>query len=278
MKVRLILLLVSAIGLSAAGCGAGQDSAQPASPSTSSSTTPVAVATVSPPPSGLQLRYEGNAQVELIAREASRVLVDVVGEAALSSPPAADDIRLTTHAHADHQSYAFVQAFPGRQLHIRQGSVSGRGVKVVGVSAAHTEGDAFKAKDGTDYIYVIDIGGLRVAHFGDIGQSRLAPEQAKAVGHVDVAITQFENPFSKIDAVNKRGFKLMRQVKPRLIIQTHSSLPAVKYAATLWPLLYSKEPVVTVTKDALPQKTSLLLLGTEGAYYTQFVKAHVVKW
>ena len=49
---------------------------------------------------------------------------------------------------------------------------------------------------------------------------------------------QFENSFSQMDLDNKKGFALMEQVEPRLIIQTHSSLEAVQEAAKRWPLLY----------------------------------------
>jgi hypothetical protein len=122
------------------------------------------------------------------------------------------------------------------------------------------------------------MGGLRIVHFGDIGQPALTPKQAKAVGHVDVAITQFENTFSGIDVTNKKGFKLMEQLKPRLIVQTHSSVAAVKYAATLWPVLYSKRPSVTLTAAELPKTTSLLLLGSEDAYYTESVSVRKVDW
>jgi len=154
------------------------------------------------------------------------------------------------------------------------------GLRIRSIAAAHTQGDPLVPKSATDYIFIIDMGGLRIVHFGDIGQPALTPEQAKAVGRVDVAVTQFDNAqFSDIDVKNKKGFRLMEQVKPRLIVQTHSSLAAVNYAATLWPVLYSKRPGVTLSAAGLPKKTSLLLLGEEGAYYVESgVHARKVDW
>ena len=176
-------------------------------------------------------------------------------------------------------SYEFTQSFPGTQLFVQEGEIEQPGVAIRGIAAAHTQGDPLVPEGGTDYIFIIDMGGLRIVHFGDIGQPALTPEQAKAVGRVDVAITQFENSYSEIDATNKKGFKLMEQLKPRLIVQTHSSLAAVNYAATLWPVLYSKRPRVTLSAAELPKKTSLLLLGEEGAYYVESgVQARKVDW
>jgi L-ascorbate metabolism protein UlaG (beta-lactamase superfamily) len=226
------------------------------------------------------LRWEGNAQVELTASGSPRVLIDVWSPSLLSAPPTADDILLTTHTHEDHMSYAFTHSFPGTQLFVREGGIEQPGMAIRGIAAAHRQGDPFIPEGGTDYIFIIVMGGLRIVHFGDIGQPALTPEQAKAVGRVDVAITQFDNAqFSDIDVKNKKGFKLMEQLEPRLIVQTHSSLAAVNYAATLWPVLYSKRPTVTLSAAELPKKTSLLLLGEEGAYYVESgVHARKVDW
>jgi L-ascorbate metabolism protein UlaG (beta-lactamase superfamily) len=281
--VLLLLLLVTLLALTA--CGGSSSAAAPssaaaasspsaASPSASPQTTPAA------PKSGVMLRWEGTAQVELTASGSPRVLIDIQGPSSLSAPPTADDILLTTHDHPDHVSHDFIDSFPGTQLFVQEGRIEKPGVAIRGIAAAHTQGDPLVPEGGTDYIFVIDMGGLRIVHFGDIGQPALTPQQAKAVGRVDVAVTQFDNAqFSDIDVKNKKGFRLMEQVKPWLIVQTHSSLAAVKYAATLWPVLYSKRPSVTVTAAELPKKTSLLLLGEEGAYYVESgVHARKVDW
>jgi hypothetical protein len=95
-------------------------------------------------------------------------------------------------------------------------------------------------------------------------------------GDVDIAVTQFENSFSHMDTTNKKGFPLMEQVKPRPILQTHTSPAAVQYAATLWPVLVSARPSVTVTAADLPAETSLLLLGDDAAFHAGFVPAEKV--
>jgi L-ascorbate metabolism protein UlaG (beta-lactamase superfamily) len=230
------------------------------------------------PASGVTIRYGGNAQVEMSLNGGARVLIDVYDPSALSAPPTADDILLTTHTHDDHVSPGFRSAFPGRQLFVREGEIETQDAAIAGIAAAHTEDDPLVPKNGSDYIFVIDVGGLRIAHFGDLGQTALTAGQLEELGDVDIAVTQFENSFSHMDATNQKGFRLMEQVKPRLIVQTHTSPAAVQYAGTLWPLLYAERGSVTVTAADLPAETSLLLLGDDAAFYAELVPAEKVDW
>ncbi len=282
MRTTRLLATLFTLGLLLAGCGAGGsgDVRSPSSDPTPASSAPAGAATPASAPSstGVSIRYEGNAQVELSANGGARVLIDVFDPAALSAPPTADDILLTTHTHDDHMSLDFQTGFPGRQLFVTEGEIEASGVIIRGVASAHTENDPLAPRNGTDYIFIVDMGGLRIAHFGDIGQTALTVGQLKALGDVDIAVTQFENSFSHMDAINKKGFRLMEQVKPRLILQTHTSPAAVEYAGTLWPLLYSERPQVTVTAERLPAETSLLLLGDDAAFYAGLAPAEKVDW
>ena len=183
----------------------------------------------------LKIYYEQNAQVELINSGGSRVLIDVHDPKALSTPPTVNDVLLTTHNHGDHRRLDFVKSFPGKQIDVKTGELKFKGITIRGIASAHNEGDDFREKNGTNYIFIVDIAGLRVAHFGDIGQKVLTPEQLKILGKVDIAITQLANHYSDMTAVNKKGFNLMDQIKPKIIIPTHISEPCcAKIAAEKW--------------------------------------------
>lgn len=256
-----------------ASCGG--ESADDAAPADASKGPTAPAASGSP---GVTLSYGGNAQVELSTPGGPRVFIDVWNTTALATPPTAGDILLTTHTHDDHVDAEFAESFPGRQLFVREGEIESGGVRILGIAAAHSQGDPLKPEGGSDYIFVVEIGGLRFAHFGDIGQDELTAEQLDALGDVDVAVTQLENSFSQMDTKNKKGFEIVAQVDPRLVVQTHSSMAAVQYATTLWPVLYAERPAVTLTSDRLPRTTSLLLLGEDAAYYAQTVPAEKVDW
>ena len=230
--------------------------AQPARTSTPIPTNP-------PESTQVTLYYEENAQFELISPQGTRVLIDVFNPSALSSPVTEKDILLTTHGHGDHIEGDFAASFPGQQLRIREGEINLPDVSIRGIASAHSASDEFKPEGGSNYIFIVDMGGLRIAHFGDIGQDQLTQEQLDALGEVDIALTQFVNSYSRMSVENKKGFNLMAQVKPRLIIPTHgnSDADAIKYAMELWEVFATDTIGVSVGKSDLSDGTQLLVMG-----------------
>jgi L-ascorbate metabolism protein UlaG (beta-lactamase superfamily) len=196
------------------------------------------------------------------------VLIDVGDPSLLSQPAGKDDILLTTHEHSDHFDRDFVASFPGHRV-AKGGSTSEGDIEVTGIEAAHglTAGpDA--GPDGSDYIYLVEMGGLRIAHFGDFGQFALTQAQLEALGTVDVAITQLDNPYSSVDSTNRLAYDMIGQVCPRILIPTHmiqASKDDMTLALTMWKGMYSPKNYVRLTPATLPQETTLLLLGARGA-------------
>lgn len=215
--------------------------------------------------------YEGNAQVELISPQGTRVLIDVYDPSLLSSPATEKDILLTTHGHSDHVS-SLTNNFPGPSLIIKAGDLKVADVTIKGIPSAHNQSDPFLPEKGTDYIFIIDIGGLRFAHFGDIGQLELTPDQLTTLGKVDVAITQFANSYSDMDIDNLKGFNLMDQLKPKMIIPAHEDIDTMKYAAKLWKTYYAENPL-KIGKADLEGGTKMVLVGEKKRLMSKIVKA-----
>lgn len=57
----------------------------------------------------------------------------------------------------------------------------------------------------TNTIFVVETAGLRIAHFGDLGQTEFTAEQLAALGRIDVAFMQFENSLFPSSALPKAG-------------------------------------------------------------------------
>ena len=93
------------------------------------------------------------------------------------------DLLLVTHEHRDHNA---VEAVDGEPATIRAlaGSHETPVGTVIGVSAEHD--DVAGTERGHNTIFVFALDGLRIAHFGDFGQAALRPEQAEAIGAVDL--------------------------------------------------------------------------------------------
>lgn len=219
----------------------------------------------------LTIYYEGNAQVELISPQGSRVLIDVYDPSLLSAPATANDILLTTHGHSDHVS-SLTNNFPGQSLYIKAGTIKTKDVSIVGIPSSHNQDNRFMPEKGSNYIFIIDIAGLRVAHFGDIGQLALTPEQLNALGKVDIAITQLSNSFSNMDIDNLKGFNLMDQLKPKMIIPAHDDIDTVKYAAKLWKAYYTEKPLKVGPAD-LDTQTKLVFVGEKKRLLSKIAKA-----
>jgi L-ascorbate metabolism protein UlaG (beta-lactamase superfamily) len=220
------------------------------------------------------IHYEDNAQFELISPEGTRVLIDVYDSSRLSSPAITEDLLLTTHFHYDHRQLSFYKNFPGQQLFIKTGELTANGVKITGIASAHNDGNDFLPADGSNYIFIIEMAGFRIVHFGDIGQNQLTPEQLQAIGRVDIALTQLSNSYSDMSIDNLKGFNLMDQVNPKLIIPTHMDAQTAEYAVKKWRGFYGSS-TLNIGKTDLDTTTTLIMLGNNGE---QFGKNLAPNW
>ncbi len=79
---------------------------------------------------------------------------------------------------------------------------------------------------------------------GDIGQNELTEEQLDAIGEIDIAFMQFENSYSRMNLDNLKGFTMIEQVNPRIVIPTH-------YTDKSRTLLEEKYGAITVVENLL---------------------------
>jgi L-ascorbate metabolism protein UlaG (beta-lactamase superfamily) len=261
------LVLVASI-LSA--CAAAPTEAPTATPLPA----PTETATPEPQPA-ITLYYQGNAQFEIVSPEGVHVWFDVIDTGQFTAQPTANDVLLTTHAHTDHYDAKLAKSFPGQQLTFQEGEITSSDVTVKSIVAGHNSFDPLTPADkGTNYIEIVDVAGLRIAHFGDIGQETLTDEQLEALGDVDIAITQFENSYSDMSTANKKGFNLMDQLQPKLIIPTaHVSQAGITLAVEKWEgYVYTDTGGVSISKADIPAERSILIFGPLAYAYQSMFK------
>lgn len=240
-------------------------------------TTPLPLPTVTATPDLPQvvtIFYGNNAQFEITSPAGTRVLFDVIDLSKLSSPVTEKDILLTTHGHTDHYNAAFVKSFPGQKITFTEGEINLPDVKIKSIVSAHNANDPLTPENGTNYIFIVDMGGLRIADFGDIGQDKLTDEQLKALGQVDIAITQLDNSFSSMNITNEKGFNLMNQVKPKLVIPTaHISLSTITLAVKRWKGYVHTDPgSLKIGRSDLPSEPGILIFGILATSYQKIFK------
>ena len=100
---------------------------------------------------------------------------------AIETGPA--DLLLVTHEHRDHNGVDQVGGEP-HTLRATAGRHESPLGEVVGIASEHDE--VAGTERGPNTIFVFELEGLRVVHFGDFGQQQLRPEQTAAIGRPDL--------------------------------------------------------------------------------------------
>jgi L-ascorbate metabolism protein UlaG (beta-lactamase superfamily) len=170
-------------------------------------------------------------------------------------PVSSKDILLTTHLHSDHYIEEFCAAFPGKQLRMEKGQISLQNLVIKSIPASHS--NKWPTESTADnFIFIIDIGNLRIVNLGDIEQETFMPEQLRELENIDVLITMLYYS-ANIDLTN--------QLKPRIVIPTHIwGSPIMKSLVQQWPAYRWKQDSFVVRRDSLPAETNLLLIGDWG--------------
>jgi L-ascorbate metabolism protein UlaG (beta-lactamase superfamily) len=133
---------------------------------------------------------------------------------------------LVTHEHMDHNG---VEAIGGDPAILRStaGKLESPLGEVVAIASEHDE-QAGTAR-GPNTIFVFELDGLRVCHFGDFGQSALREEQAAAIGEVDLLII----PVGGGPTIGaEQAAAIVERLSPRWVVPMHYRTPRIGFLET----------------------------------------------
>jgi L-ascorbate metabolism protein UlaG (beta-lactamase superfamily) len=136
------------------------------------------------------------------------------------------DVLLITHEHFDHNGVDVVSGDPAILR-----STAGRLESPIGeVTAVASEHDgAAGTQRGPNTIFVFELEGMRVCHFGDFGQRALREEQAEAIGRVELLFL----PVGGGPTVGAReAAAIVERLSPRWIVPMHYRTPRVGFLET----------------------------------------------
>lgn len=160
------------------------------------------------------------------------------------------DLITATHYHYDHIDQDFIDKNDCKKSISTVESFAVKDIKVTSIASSHSN-DYINEKRPTNVIYLFEVDGLRIAHLGDIGQTQLTEDQLKVLGTIDIAFMQFDNMFSNYSLNNGKGFKLIEQLKPTIIIPTHSSAATTKKIGEIVGTLETVNNALITSKDDL---------------------------
>jgi L-ascorbate metabolism protein UlaG (beta-lactamase superfamily) len=99
---------------------------------------------------------------------------------------------------------------------------------------------------GPNSIFVFTLGGIRVCHFGDFGQADLRPEQADAIGEVDLLLIPVGGR-PTIGAQQATG--IVRRLCARWVVPMHYRTPAISFLETADSFLEMQDDRQVVRRD-----------------------------
>jgi L-ascorbate metabolism protein UlaG (beta-lactamase superfamily) len=133
---------------------------------------------------------------------------------------------LVTHEHADHNGVESILGDP-TILRSTAGTLESPIGEVTAISSEHDESAGTERGPNTIFVFTLD--GLRVAHFGDFGQSELRDEQAAAIGQIDLLIIPVGGgPTIGAEQANA----IIQRLAPRWVVPMHYRTPRISFLET----------------------------------------------
>jgi L-ascorbate metabolism protein UlaG (beta-lactamase superfamily) len=151
---------------------------------------------------------------------------------------------LVTHEHFDHNG---VEAIGGDPAILRStaGTLDSPVGQVTAVSSEHDE-QAGTAR-GPNTIFVFELDGLRVCHFGDFGQRELRAEQAEAIGAVDLLFLPVGGG-PTIGAEQARA--IVERLRPSWVVPMHYRTERISFLESADAFLEMSSTVHTLERSS----------------------------
>jgi L-ascorbate metabolism protein UlaG (beta-lactamase superfamily) len=185
----------------------------------------------------MQVEWYGQSAFRLTAGETTVVIDPFADMSAMAAsrgmqfdyPPIEGveaDLLLVTHEHMDHNG---VDAIGGNPTVLRStaGVLESPIGAVTAIASEHD--DAAGTERGPNTIFVFELDGLRLCHFGDFGQRELRDEQAAAIGSVDLLIL----PVGGGPTIGADGAAaIIERLAPRWVVPMHYRTPRIGFLET----------------------------------------------
>ena len=154
------------------------------------------------------LRWFGHAFFLITSSQGVRVALDPFGDIGYPVPEVAADVVTVSHEHGDHNNPDLLTGAPVVLRGLMAGGADWNAIdhrtKDVRISALPAYHDDVRGRSrGLNSIFIVEIGGLRLAHLSDIGHT-LSAETLEDMGRIDIllyqrALIRTHTPFSVPD-------------------------------------------------------------------------------
>jgi L-ascorbate metabolism protein UlaG (beta-lactamase superfamily) len=136
------------------------------------------------------------------------------------------DLVLVTHEHLDHNAAEVIGGDPP-VLRSTAGRLQSPIGEVVAIASEHDQSAG--TERGPNTIFVFELDGVKVAHFGDFGQLALREEQALAVGSPELLFL----PVGDGPTIGgEQAAAIVERLAPRWVVPMHYRTPRIGFLET----------------------------------------------
>ena len=218
------------------------------------------------------LRYYGQSFFVLTTPDGTRIALDPYGQIGFPMPTGVSaGAVFVTHEHGDHNNAALIQGSPKVLRGLMPGgwaTVRERvgDALVYSVPSFHDDQGGMSPR-GFNALFVIETGGLRIAHLGDLGQTALTDGQIRALGAIDILLIPVGG--GGFTVTGEQASRLTDALRPRVVIPMHYKTAA----RPTWPgtdeqaFLAGKTNVnrvgntVSFTRGTLPASMQVMVMN-----------------
>ena len=205
------------------------------------------------------IQYLGHACFKLTANSGKTVITDPYTQVGYElSNNLTADIVTVSHGHFDHNATALVKA---KTVINGVGRYEDNEISVFGIPTFHD--DKKGALRGENIVYKIQMDGLTVCHFGDLGEpcnTRLIEE----IGEVDVLLIPIGGRYT-INATEAK--KYVDLLNPSVVVPMHYKTPdgtidiadEKEFLSFFESVQYAGEKSVTITKELLAEQKIIFM-------------------
>ena len=180
---------------------------------------------------------------------------------------------VVTNDHSEHCDKVYTDSYDCQKIMYVRSDITTRDFHIYSIPSARQGRTVYE--NSNSEIIIIEVDGLRIADFGDIGQKELTRDQLEQLGDIDIAFMPFENTFTQMTLENEKGFNLMKQLNPKIIIPTKYTDAAIPVFEQKYGDISIFENVLSISKEDMPANTPVLYRITNTHFYGQeFLDAH----
>ncbi len=211
----------------------------------------------------MEIKWHGQSCFQIRSGSVT-VIIDPYGpEIGLTLPKLSADIVTISHQHPDHNNAAAIEGNP--KIIMTGGITKYKNIEITGIESFHDEEQG--SKRGLNLIFTFSIDGIKIVHAGDLGQTSLTVDQLALLKDIDILMIPVGGADFTIDA--EGAIKIINQLNhPKIIIPMHYGIKNIVFP--LAPvdefveksgIMPSRQDVLEITKESLPQETAIIILS-----------------